>query len=273
MGRSTQNRPFLNSRELAIVLHPRFAMSDMMGIVDWLQAANSVVKAERFRWSIYSQQGLPVIADNGMVLTALLDTKQLERADQLLLLAGRTAEFERHNESDLYVGIPRCMSVIPTAILMPDGYLLDDFLPDQDASNLNIDDLMAALLFSELTPEQGEQLLEQRNGSGDQVRINDGRIHRALQLMRDNLEIPLDSRELASRTYLSVRQLERLFRRYFDETPARYYTRIRLQSARRMLRSDEASVTDVALACGFGSVPHFCKLYRKRYGVTPGQDR
>ena len=104
-------------------------------------------------------------------------------------------------------------------------------------------------------------------------KTSDGRIQKALKLMQANMEQPLSSPELAERAHLSVRQLERLFKQYFDQTPARYYTYLRLCSARHQIQNSKSSVTEIALAHGFVSLSHFCKLYRQHFGMTPGDDK
>ncbi|MCV6590328.1 MAG: helix-turn-helix domain-containing protein [Marinobacterium sp.] len=276
MAISAQNLPVTGGCTLAVVLQPRFPMAELMAIVDWLQAANEAAGEERFVWLLCSAQATPVVADNGMVLTALRDTSQLTGVDMLVVLSGlqtQNSEQSLKLSSGIPEPLPERLAATPAALFTGQGYQMDDLLPSTDTQALiSTDDLMSALLLAGLSPGEGEVLLAQCN-KGLTLQIGDSRIHRALALMRENLELPLDNRELAARTCLSVRQLERLFRRYFDETPARYYTRIRLQSARRLLRSQRASVTEAALACGFGSLPHFCRIYRERFGVTPGRDR
>ena len=72
---------------------------------------------------------------------------------------------------------------------------------------------------------------------------------------------------------LSTRQLERLFRKYLNRSPARYYLELRLNKARLLLLQTNMSVIDVALACGFVSASHFSKCYRDFYGKTPRRER
>ena len=69
--------------------------------------------------------------------------------------------------------------------------------------------------------------------------------------MEQDLEEPLSPSLLAKRAGLSTRQLERLFRRYLDRSPKRYYLELRLKKARSLLLQTEMSVINVALACGF----------------------
>ncbi len=91
--------------------------------------------------------------------------------------------------------------------------------------------------------------------------------------MERHLEDPLPRSELARRASLSTRQLERLFRRYLDRTPTRYYLELRLARARHLLSESSLSILDVALACGFVSASHFSKCYRECFGKTPREER
>ncbi len=91
--------------------------------------------------------------------------------------------------------------------------------------------------------------------------------------METNLEDPLSPSLLAKQAGLSTRQLERLFRRYLDRSPKRYYLELRLKKARSLLLQTDMSVINVALACGFSSPSHFSKCYRAFYGRTPYRER
>ena len=94
-----------------------------------------------------------------------------------------------------------------------------------------------------------------------------------IQRMEANLEEPLSRSELAVEARLSTRQLERLFRKYLNRSPARYYLELRLNRARLLLLQTNMSVIDVALACGFVSASHFSKCYRDFFGKTPRRER
>lgn len=91
--------------------------------------------------------------------------------------------------------------------------------------------------------------------------------------MEESIEFPLSQTELAQSVGLSTRQLERLFRKYLDRTPTRYYLELRLNRARALLLQTSMSVLNVALASGFGSASHFSKCYREYFGRTPREER
>ncbi len=92
-------------------------------------------------------------------------------------------------------------------------------------------------------------------------------------LMEDNLEEPLSCARLAQRVGLSTRQLERLFRKYMNNAPTRYYLELRLKRARFLLRQTSLPVLSIALAAGFVSASHFSKCYREYYKRTPSEER
>ena len=94
-----------------------------------------------------------------------------------------------------------------------------------------------------------------------------------IEKMEGNLEEPLPPSVLAQQAGLSTRQLERLFRRYLDRSPKRYYLELRLKKARSLLLQTSMSVINVALACGFSSPSHFSKCYRAYYARTPYRER
>ena len=78
--------------------------------------------------------------------------------------------------------------------------------------------------------------------------------------MEQNIEEPISPSILARDVNMSTRQLERLFRRYLNRSPKRYYMELRLQKARNLLMQTDMSVINVALACGFASPSAFFEM-------------
>ena len=147
-------------------------------------------------------------------------------------------------------------------------------------------DLMLSLITQdhgrELATRVAEQFIHERiRDTHDRQRMNlRGRLGishpkllKVVELMEENLEEPLARAELARLTGLSIRQLERLFRKYMGRTPTRYYQELRLNRARTLLTQTSLSVLDVALACGFVSASHFSKCYREFFAKTPREER
>ncbi|MCB1361679.1 MAG: GlxA family transcriptional regulator [Rhodobacter sp.] len=113
----------------------------------------------------------------------------------------------------------------------------------------------------------------QRLSIPTRIGVRHPRLSRVIERMEQSIEEPVSPAELAEEVGMSTRQLERLFRRYLNRSPKRYYMELRLARARNLLMQTELSVINVALACGFASPSHFSKCYRAQYGTTPYRER
>ena len=113
----------------------------------------------------------------------------------------------------------------------------------------------------------------QRLSIPTRIGVRHPRLSRVIERMEQSIEEPVSPADLAERVGMSTRQLERLFRRYLNRSPKRYYMELRLARARNLLMQTDLSVINVALACGFASPSHFSKCYRSQYGTTPYRER
>jgi transcriptional regulator GlxA family with amidase domain len=124
-------------------------------------------------------------------------------------------------------------------------------------------------IYSSIRTDQDQQRLSIPTRIG----VRHPKLSRVIQMMEVNVEEPISPSLLAKEVGMSTRQLERLFRRYLNRSPKRYYMEIRLQKARNLLMQTDMSVINVALACGFASPSHFSKCYRAHYDTTPYRER
>lgn len=125
------------------------------------------------------------------------------------------------------------------------------------------------LIYSSIRTDQDTQRLSIPTRIG----VRHPKLSQVIQMMESNIEDPISPADLAERVGMSTRQLERLFRRYLNRSPKRYYMELRLQKARNLLMQTDMSVINVALACGFASPSHFSKCYRAHYKTTPYRER
>lgn len=105
------------------------------------------------------------------------------------------------------------------------------------------------------------------------ARYGDAKLEQALEILQHNLEEDLSKSELAARVNISLRQLERLFRRYMGATPMAYRRELRLWRARDLLFGTAMSITQIAHACGFKATSHFSKCFRDHFGIPPREFR
>ena len=125
------------------------------------------------------------------------------------------------------------------------------------------------LIYSSIRTDQDTQRLSVPTRIG----VRHPKLSQVIQIMEQNIEEPISPSLLAKDVGMSTRQLERLFRRYLNRSPKRYYMELRLQKARNLLMQTDMSVINVALACGFASPSHFSKCYRAHYDTTPYRER
>ncbi|MGR3270638.1 GlxA family transcriptional regulator [Thalassococcus profundi] len=125
------------------------------------------------------------------------------------------------------------------------------------------------LIYSTIRTDQDTQRLSVPTRIG----VRHPKLSQVIQMMEAHIEEPISPAVLASDVGMSTRQLERLFRRYLNRSPKRYYMELRLQKARNLLMQTDMSVINVALACGFASPSHFSKCYRAHYDTTPYRER
>lgn len=90
-----------------------------------------------------------------------------------------------------------------------------------------------------------------------------------VKLMTDHLEDTLSLEELAAAAGCSRRHIERLFKTVLGETPGEFYRGLRLDRGRNLLSTTDLTLLEVATACGFGSVSHFSKCFKARFGTVP----
>ena len=142
--------------------------------------------------------------------------------------------------------------------------------------------LIAADLGQDLANAVADQMIysavrtdrdEQRLSVPARIGVRHPKLAAVIRMMEENTEEPVSPSVLARDVGLSTRQLERLFRRYLNRSPKRYYMELRLQKARNLLMQTDMSVINVALACGFTSPSHFSKCYRAHYDTTPYRER
>lgn len=113
----------------------------------------------------------------------------------------------------------------------------------------------------------------QRLSIPTRIGVRHPRLAAVIARMEENLEEPISPAQLAADAGMSTRQLERLFRKYLNRSPKRYYMETRLGRARNLLMQTELSIIEIALASGFSSPSHFSKCYRAQYGSTPYRER
>lgn len=70
---------------------------------------------------------------------------------------------------------------------------------------------------------------------------------------------------------ISFSHFRRKFRELNGRAPHDHLINCRLKKAMNLLRGGTLSVKEAASDSGFCDYPHFCKLFRKNFGISPGR--
>lgn len=97
----------------------------------------------------------------------------------------------------------------------------------------------------------------------------DWRLRRVVDYIEANLESALNIADLAAVAGLSRSHFMQAFRDAFGQTPHQFVLARRIDDAKRRLRMEMESVTDIANSLGFSSHAHFSGVFRRFTGLSP----
>lgn len=85
----------------------------------------------------------------------------------------------------------------------------------------------------------------------------------------DNISIA----DVIEKSHYSQRHFIRLFSAAYGMTPQRYLLDVRLRRACSLLKGSDASITEIAVHCGFDDSNYFSRIFRKYIGRSPSEYR
>ncbi|UYB54278.1 helix-turn-helix domain-containing protein [Xanthomonas sp. AM6] len=99
------------------------------------------------------------------------------------------------------------------------------------------------------------------------------KLRRAMALMEQELAQEFQLGRLARAADLSEFHFCRAFKQNTGYAPSRYFIRMRMERARRLLRETSRSIIEIGLEVGYSSASHFSQVFRRETGVTPSEYR
>lgn len=121
---------------------------------------------------------------------------------------------------------------------------------------------------------QAIALLVVENRSGYSQRRNRGglarwQITRIDEFIKDHLDHPIRTTELAALLGLSVSHFSHAFKHTTGITPLVYVAAARVEAARQYMLCSANSLSEIALSHGFCDQSHFCRVFRRETGMSP----
>ncbi|HQU63367.1 MAG TPA: AraC family transcriptional regulator [Nitrosomonas sp.] len=97
-------------------------------------------------------------------------------------------------------------------------------------------------------------------------------LQRVKEYIHEHLTELIMLEDLGRVAQTSIRSLQILFKKHIGTTPMAYLRDCRLELAHKRIQArDGATITDIALDCGFSHLGKFASYYQLRYGELPSQ--
>jgi AraC family transcriptional regulator len=104
-------------------------------------------------------------------------------------------------------------------------------------------------------------------------RLDDVRLRRVLAYVEEHLAEDITVTDLANVACLSIFHFTRAFAATMGVPPHRYVSQRRLETARAMIATGRASLSEIAFECRFSSQSSFTRAFRRAMGMTPAEYR
>lgn len=113
----------------------------------------------------------------------------------------------------------------------------------------------------------------QRAGVVERHGAHSPHVVEAVLAMESHIGDPLNLSQFSMITGVSHRHLNRLFVAAFGQSVMEFYRRLRLDTAKQLVRGSAMSFTEIAEATGFSNPGHFSNAYTAQFGQRPTVDR
>ncbi len=115
--------------------------------------------------------------------------------------------------------------------------------------------------------QRTEAVLRQPN---NRLRFRSQLVEHALRRLESDIERSLDARKFAASLGISDSHLRFLLKRETGHSLRQHLRRMRVERAKRMLRETPLNINEIARRVGYRSAPHFCAVFKRETGMTPG---
>lgn len=120
-----------------------------------------------------------------------------------------------------------------------------------------------------LKPIEYKQLTQSINRVMGWKFTSNNTVNDILQYIHNNYNKKIDLRTIATSFYMTPDYLSKLFKTHMGMTIIKYIHKVRVYKAAELLKYENLSVKEVALATGYENLNNFYKHFKEYMGVTP----
>lgn len=140
-----------------------------------------------------------------------------------------------------------------------------------DFKNPNRSPLMMEATALELINMHMNQLFDLTPRPNGLSKADMQKLHRAKQVLESSMTEPPSLLALAKMVGLNDFKLKTGFKACFGMTVFEYLRHIRLERAMKLLRDQEANVTEASIIVGYNNVSAFSEQFFRKYGMKPSE--
>ncbi|NEQ75125.1 MAG: helix-turn-helix transcriptional regulator [Okeania sp. SIO2C9] len=97
------------------------------------------------------------------------------------------------------------------------------------------------------------------------------RLRQAIEYINEHLDRDLKLARIAAVVGMSQYHFSRLFKQSMGISPYKYVIHQRVEMAKKLLKQQNISITEIAFQCGFSHQSHLTKIFHQLTGTTPKQ--
>jgi len=105
------------------------------------------------------------------------------------------------------------------------------------------------------------------------LKSNKEDIKTVIDYMNENYTAGVSCTELASLIKMDKFGFIRSFKSQTNKTPYEYLLDLKIEKAKKMLKANDYSITEISMQCGFSSHSHFTSTFKKKTGISPTEYR
>lgn len=95
------------------------------------------------------------------------------------------------------------------------------------------------------------------------------KLRRAVEHIEENLQRNPTLDEIATLVEMNPQYFARTFKKWVGQPPHKYIVAKKVERAKRLLRSTDLPLADIALRVGLASQSHFTTVFHRLTGMTP----
>jgi len=95
------------------------------------------------------------------------------------------------------------------------------------------------------------------------------KIRKAKEIIISRMSEPPSLQELSNEIGLNLKKLKEGFKQIYGDTVYSFLFDYKMESARKLLESNQFNVNEVGLQVGYSTASHFIAAFKKKFGTTP----